>query len=1484
MNANRRLFASLSLLQVLVIAAIGMIGMLHAPTAEAANGQCKWEGGPGAAGGYAYCKAEDCKGNGGLARCTAPVGATPAPLGAAGWAYHMCDEMPAHQSNNAKWCGAAGGTWVVTSGQNTSCQNLPPDIIGSSGMMTSSESRSVSISDTFANSMGCAASVTSDTGWGATIQSNYCIGGGSGFINGIPVVERRQRVYQYSCRSDVTITLDRSRALTCPLPYKSRTYNGVLQCFIPVDAACPVSNPVSPYSGAKLQTETDYLPGSASGLEFVRYYNSLGHYRPSGIAATPVGPLGEPVPEDYWRHTYNRHLYVVAGNTELLAITQGSDGSLRSFDNAGNEIENTNGRGSSLVALAGGEWKVIHADRSFERYDSAGRLLAITTAAGQATTLTYAVNGSLSTVTGPFGHILQFSYNADGRLATITLPGTSTIQYAYDSIGRLTTVTYPDNAVKQYHYEDPSLMWMLTGITDESSQRIATYSYDASGRVSVSEHANGAERFEFSYGTGATPTTSVVDPLGASRVLSFANASGVYKASSSTQPGAGCGITKGTTYDSQGNVATRTDFNNNQTQFTYDSIRDLETSRTEAYGSPRARTITTQWDPVFRLPSQINEPGRQTAFTYDASGDMLTRTITDTATSQARTWTYTYNAKGQVLTIDGPRSDVTDVTTYTYYECSYGAECGQIASITNAAGHTTSFQIYNAHGKALSITDANNVTTNFSYDSRQRLLSRDVGGEVTAFSYYPTGLLKRVTLADASYLEYTYDAAHRLIRVEDAEGNRASYILDAAGNRTAENVYDPSQALARTRSFAFDSLGRLSSETDSASNSVSYAYDLNGNLEAVTDQEARLTSYAYDELNRMVSIVDPAQSLTQYSYTSSSDLATVTDPRALTTAYEYTGFGEIKKLASPDTGIATYAMDSGGNVQQTKDARNKIGTYAYDSLGRPTQITYSDQTIQFVYDQNLNGTGRLAQMSDASGSTHWTYTPQGRVASKQQTIGSKSFTQSYAYNLAGNVVQIGTPSGQTITFGYSDGHKNSVVVNGNPVLGGVLYASFGPTRGWNWANGTFAVREYDADGRLTTIDSAGLSTYTFYADGKIKSWSTDDPSPISPNGLTTLDVDTDSNQLVESFGAEARTYSYDSAGNIISDGVHAFTYNDAGRMVATTGGSSSATYALNGMGQRVRKILSGQSRYFTYDEAGHLSGEYDDAGALIQEMVWLDDIPVAVLKPNGSGGVQVFFVHTDHLNTPRKITRPADNVVVWQWNSDPFGVTSANEDPDGDSVTFAYNLRFPGQYYDSETGLHYNYFRDYDPAVGRYVQSDPIGLAGGPSTYAYAGSSPAMWVDSKGLLQLGWEESWRDVESLPNGKRGGLTEGWIENVRCRCSGSGECWSLSECSATLHVKVQISADAWGSEDAFYRRSESEHVADLKAGFGSILLAGQLAEESERKQQFSSKSACESHANDFVGKVLRGATRSVSRASGQRYDETGSHTWHWYDRFR
>lgn len=209
-----------------------------------------------------------------------------------------------------------------------------------------------------------------------------------------------------------------------------------------------------------------------------------------------------------------------------------------------------------------------------------------------------------------------------------------------------------------------------------------------------------------------------------------------------------------------------------------------------------------------------------------------------------------------------------------------------------------------------------------------------------------------------------------------------------------------------------------------------------------------------------------------------------------------------------------------------------------------------------------------------------------------------------------------------------------------------------------------------------------------------------------------------------------RTHAYDAAGHVTSFGTMNFGYNGTGRPNSVTGGVSAARYVYNALGLRVKKITSSGTTFFVYDESGHLLGEYDGAGAPIQEIVWLGNTPVATIRLEACG-LSIFYIHTDHLNTPRRIMRRTTSEVVWSWDGEPFGSAAANENPSG-LGDFSFNLRFPGQYFDAETGRNYNEMRDYDPTTGRYVESDPIGLDGGINAYAYGVSNPVSFSDPSG--------------------------------------------------------------------------------------------------------------------------------------------------------
>ena len=181
---------------------------------------------------------------------------------------------------------------------------------------------------------------------------------------------------------------------------------------------------------------------------------------------------------------------------------------------------------------------------------------------------------------------------------------------------------------------------------------------------------------------------------------------------------------------------------------------------------------------------------------------------------------------------------------------------------------------------------------------------------------------------------------------------------------------------------------------------------------------------------------------------------------------------------------------------------------------------------------------------------------------------------------------------------------------------------------------------------------------------------------------------------------------------------------------------------------------------FFYDPSGQLIGDYQDNAAtttpaddwlIRQETVWLGDIPVGVItKRNATGPIQVYYIHTGHLNTPRVIVN-RNNVVVWRWEgSHAFGANLPIENLVDATQIFEYNLRFPGQYFDKETGLHYNYFRYYEPEMGRYISTDPIGLMGGMNTYEYANGNSMMFMDSHGLASCTYSISTGRLICMPD--------------------------------------------------------------------------------------------------------------------------------------
>ncbi|MDD4463256.1 MAG: DUF6531 domain-containing protein, partial [Desulfobacterales bacterium] len=1113
-------------------------------------------------------------------------------------------------------------------------------------------------------------------------------------------------------------------------------------------------NPIHAAIGNKYQVETDYSGAGAFPLEFKRHYNSV---------STFSGALGA-----NWRGSYDRSISRV-NNKEAVAYRP--DGKEYKFKLSRKKWVCDPDVTDRLEQTANG-WRYTTSEDFVEIYDANGRLVSISNRAGLLQTLSYDDSGKLVSVTDPFGRSLVFAWSADGCIQTMREPAGGLYTYAYDADNRLTGVTKPDLKTRTYLYENAAYPNALTGIIDENSIRFATWTYDDQGRAVSSEHAGGAEKVTIDYKYKGLST--VLDSLGSEKNLAYTVVQGVAKTTSMDV--AGCSNCGGqfseSAYDDRGFLISRTDFNGNRSVFEYND-RGLQTSRTEAVGSPEERTIATAWHPDFRLPVLITEPGRITSFTYDARGLLTQHRITDTATSASRTWTYAYNNKGLRISADGPRNDVLDITTYEY------DDFGNLISVENALGHVTQMPVYDAHGRPLQIVDPNGLVTVLTYDELGRVISRNVGGETTGFAYDGAGNLTRITMPDGSFLNHQYDDAHRLVGISDASGNYISYTLDSAGNIVSQNVFDPSHALAQARNWAYDELGRMTDELGAQGQTITaYGYDANGNRTSATDGLNHTVVHGFDALNRLSQTTDPLAGVTQYGYDAQDNIIRVEDPKGLATTFQYNGFGDLIQQSSPDTGVSYFTYDAAGNMHTATDANNHTTAYAYDALNRLTGATYADGAVEtYVYDDGQNAAGRLSSIADASGMVRWSYNLHGRIVEKRQETGGLVLITGYGYDAFGRLSNMTYPSGAVVNLSYVNGRIANIRLNGQPLASDVRHVAFGPVSGWTFANGGVYSRSYDLDARMSQHSLGGLTrtieydpssrisglsdaqaSYGFEYDASsrlTRAYGTglDEGFAYDKNGNRTSFAESGvsypyayvegTNRLLSVDGPAAKHYAYDAVGNILSDGVHVYGYDARNRLTRLNDGQF--TYRINAQGLRVcKESLSEPAVYFTYDEGGQLIGEYDASGNAIRETVWLGNIPVAVVA-SGS----VYYTYADHLNTPRLIEN-ANGTTVWKWNLDPFGALPPDEDPDGDGVSFEYNLRFPGQYFDQESGLHYNWHRYYDPNIGRYLRPDPIGLEGGINPYPYVLNDPVNMIDPEGLKCGTWWNDWL-VSDKPGG-------------------------------------------------------------------------------------------------------------------------------------
>ena len=667
----------------------------------------------------------------------------------------------------------------------------------------------------------------------------------------------------------------------------------------------------------------------------------------------------------------------------------------------------------------------------------------------------------------------------------------------------------------------------------------------------------------------------------------------------------------------------------------------------------------------------------------------------------------------------------------------------------------------------------------------------------TQMSYWPTGLVQQVTAPDGSSVSYVYDAAQRLTDIADDAGNTIHYTLDNAGNRLKEDTVDAGGTLRRTLANVYNTLGQLITLKDAGNHATGFVYDVNGNAQSITEALQRVTAREHDPLNRLARTLQDVGGIEaeiRTRYNALDQVTEVTDPKGLHTTYAYNGFGDLTTLVSPDTGTTVFTVDAAGNRTTRTDARGVTANYHYDALNRLTGIAYPDPNLDVGYSYDIAPSvcaaderfakGRIGTILHAGGSTAYCHDRFGQVTRKVQTVNGVTTTLRYSYTKAGRLAALTYPDGSVADYVRDSQGRISQIgltrsgMGREVVISQVTHAAFGPPTGWTYGNDRQLQRPLDLDyrpqavhdpavgglslsygydpaGSITELkNGAGTSVLAKYAyDPLGRLTQTQDGLTGTPIETYAYDATGNRTGLTTAAGTSIYTYpmdshhlaavdgqarSYDAAGNTVSVADKDFAYSDANRMSAVKQvGAVVERYSYNHLGERVRRApVSGEAQLTIYDEAGQWIGNYSAAGLRQQQAIWLDDYPIALISAPSAGVPEVAYIQPDHLGTPRVVIDPVRDVAIWEWSNkgETFGYQAPASDPDGDGVAFDLALRFPGQQATDASEMFYNHQREYEPTVGRYTQSDPVGLEGGITTYSYVESDPLSEVDQFGLM------------------------------------------------------------------------------------------------------------------------------------------------------
>lgn len=1041
--------------------------------------------------------------------------------------------------------------------------------------------------------------------------------------------------------------------------------------------ATSVGGPVRLFDGVMTYTEVDPLP-STIGPEFRREYSSgtqvdgafgqgwVSIFDANALPTQPDNKSVSVVSEDRTRATFRllttgvwAQTWPVGGTASILT---GSETAGYAFRDAAGTIVRTFGTNHKLTRLQN-----LRTGRAVSlTYDVNGNPTRIFDEAGNWSCTITTTNGHIATIAVDGRPDLTWTYAYAGALlSSVTVTGAPGAWRSYEYVnGKMTAVRDANGTAFERHDYDASGRAISSYDPSGDLTNILYASTDANGvaATSVTRADNSQAQYQQTFSKGAVVTQRAD---GGCSSCGSGDATAAYDTHGNLwrlQNGRGY-ITE-SLYDETGRQLLTTttalapsgcnpDTDAGYCRLTADALAATTLAQTPASQTTSFTYADANWPgkPTRVERNSVLQPGGVSVelFSYDAAtGEPLVHSVTgfvDTSGTQETHTTTTArygSAEGAAFnpggafqsawlslpqparerkSIDGPRTDVSDVTAFVYYPADPtvpGPWRRRVAAARDALGHITRYEDYDVFGHALTVTDANGAIRRTTYDALGRLLTSTIsavpGCNTTLDPLCATDLTTTRTYAPGggelvseqrpagNVTSYVYDTRGRLQTLTHGTAStpleKIDYTYDPTTGKKATETYSAWQnnawVVTKSESITYTSDGQVNAVVHPDNTAVRYAYLPDGTLRSVQDENhnAPNTTYTYDAANRVKSVTQiltgapGGQIVTSYGYDVQGNLTSVTDPNGNVTTYVYDDFGRLLRQASPVAGVTTYTCDAAGNVLTTTDANGATTARSYDALGRVLSSVSTrgaaSEAINWTYDDATAGNfgiGRVATLSDPTGSTSYQYERRGMPRSEAKTIAGNSYTTSYTYDANGNRSRMTYPSGliAQYTSDFAD-RPYSLTAGATSIVTSATYLPSGPITSLAFGNGTTRTMRYDTRYRplenKVTGPSGVLADYNYAED--------------NAGNITQIHDATNA--------AYDRDFAYDDLNRLTTAnsgsslwGAGSYTYDAMGNMTASSLGTwkaTSSTFA--GTTPKLSSVVeNGTPRAVTYDAVGN---------------------------------------------------------------------------------------------------------------------------------------------------------------------------------------------------------------------------------------------------------------------------------------------------------